>query len=257
MTLYDKFISERIEIGSGMIAKVYSWNGYAYKCFNEGYPKEWINYEYSQHEEVCKSPLPVPRYYESEFPNSIKMDLVNGVLASKRMMTYGINTIMNELMYWFEKIHEVKGLKLRSLSEYLLEKIDSAPVSDKERLLAKQCLQAVENEITEPEALCHMDYHPLNVMYEGSDVRIIDWVTAKNGKPIWDYARTYVIFYEGSPLLKRKYLKQILALKKYTKDAFMKAVYVIAVHRLTERNTKKVNKLIKSYSNKNFIYQGN
>lgn len=41
-SMLQKFIDERIEIGAGMVAKVYSWNGYAYECFHEGYPKEWI-----------------------------------------------------------------------------------------------------------------------------------------------------------------------------------------------------------------------
>ncbi|MBE6023422.1 MAG: hypothetical protein E7231_09340 [Cellulosilyticum sp.] len=60
MSVFDAFINERIEIGAGMVAKVYSWNEYAYKCFNEGYPKEWIDYEYNQQNEVCKCELPVP-----------------------------------------------------------------------------------------------------------------------------------------------------------------------------------------------------
>lgn len=245
--LYEKFMNGRTEIGSGMIAKVYSWNGYAYKCFNEGYPKEWIDYEYYQQAEVCKSTLPVPRYYESEFPNSIKMDLINGVLASE-LMRANKAAIMNDLLYWFDKIHEVQGLKLYSLSQHLVEKIDNVPISDKERILAKQYIEAVEEEIFEPETLCHMDYHPLNLIYEGSNVHIIDWVTAKNGKAIWDYARTYVIFYEFAPALKRNYLKQIIEFKKYPIDSFMKAVYVNAVYRLCEHDSKKIRELIKSMS---------
>lgn len=39
MGSYARFLQERIEIGAGMAAKVYSYNGYAYKCFNEGYPE--------------------------------------------------------------------------------------------------------------------------------------------------------------------------------------------------------------------------
>lgn len=36
MDLYEVFLSERVGIGAGMMAKVYSWNGFAYKCFSEG-----------------------------------------------------------------------------------------------------------------------------------------------------------------------------------------------------------------------------
>ena len=31
--IFSTFTEERMEIGAGMAAKVYSWNGYAYKCF--------------------------------------------------------------------------------------------------------------------------------------------------------------------------------------------------------------------------------
>ncbi len=244
MSMYEAFINERIEIGEGMVAKVYLWNGYAYKCFNEGYPKEWIDYEYTQQNEVCKCELPVPRYYESEFPNTIKMDLISGISMFERFDAAGKDAVMTDFMTWFKKIHEVKGLVLHSVSKYLCKQIDVAPVTGEQKLFAKECYMAVEKEVLEDEALCHMDYHTSNVMYEGNDIRIIDWVNAKNGKPIWDYARTYVIFYEYAAGLKRRYMKQVLALEGYSEDIFMKAVYVTAVCRLNEHNTKRVRQLI-------------
>lgn len=244
MSMHEAFINERIEIGAGMVAKVYSWKGYAYKCFNEGYPKEWIDYEYNQQNEICKCELPVPGYYESEFPNTIKMDLITGISMFERFDVAGKDVVMTDFMTWFKRIHEVKGLTLHSISKYLCKQIDVAPVTKEQKLYAKQCYMFVEKEVLEDEALCHMDYHTLNVMYESDDIRIIDWVNAKNGKPIWDYARTYVIFYEYAAGLKRRYMKQVLALEGYSEDIFIKAVYVIAVCRLNEHDTKRVRQLI-------------
>lgn len=240
------FLNERTEIGAGMVAKVYSWNGYAYKCFGEGYPKEWIDYEYSQQNEICKSALPVPSYYESEFPNSIKMDLISGVSMFERFETVGKDAVMADFMTWFQKIHEVKGLDLHSVSKYLYQQITTAPITEEQREYAKQYYRDVEMTVPEEEVLCHMDYHTANVMYEGEDIRIIDWVNAKNGKPIWDYARTYVIIYEYAAGLKRRYLKQVLACEGYSEELFMKAVYVSAVHRLNEHDTKRVRQLMKT-----------
>lgn len=246
MSMYEAFINERIEIGAGMVAKVYSWNGYAYKCFNEGYPKEWIDYEYSLQNEVCKSRLPIPHYYESEFLNTIKMDLIHGTSMFECLEAVGKDALMTDFMTWFQRIHEVKGLKLHHVSKHLCRLIDEAPISEDERMYAKQCYMDVQKMVQEEEALCHMDYHTLNVMYEDNDTRIIDWVNAKNGKPIWDYARTYVIFYECAAGLKRNYLKQVLALEGYTQEVFMKAVYVSAICRLNEHDTKRVRQLIHS-----------
>ncbi|MGN0352052.1 MAG: phosphotransferase [Roseburia sp.] len=244
MSMLKKFMDERIEIGAGMVAKVYSWNGYAYKCFEEGYPKEWIDYEYSQQNEVCKSGLPVPHYYESEFPGTIKMDLISGNSMFERFEVAGKDAVMKDFMTWFKRIHEEKGLKLHSVSKYLRKQIDTAPITEEQRIYAKQCFQDVETEVQEEELLCHMDYHVLNVMYEDDDVRIIDWVNAKNGKPIWDYARTYVIFYEYAAGLKRRYMKQVMALEGYSEEIFWKAVYVNAVYRLNEHDTKRVRQLM-------------
>lgn len=244
MNSYNDFLKKRNEIGSGMAAKVYSYNGFAYKCYDEDYPKEWIDYEYEVQEEIMKSELPVPCYYESEFPNSIKMDLIHGISMYDRLMDVGKDIVMEEMMTWFEKIHQVKGLNLHSISKYMLDKIEQAPVDKGEKELAVQCLSIVENEINETEVLCHMDYHFLNVMYEEDEVRIIDWTNAKNGKAIWDYARTYVIFYEYAAGMKTKYLKEVLRREGYSKELFMKAVYVNAVYRLTEHDTKRVRQLM-------------
>lgn len=246
MNTYETFLQKRMEVGSGMMAKVYSYNGYAYKCFNDGYPKEWIDYEYKNQKEIMKSGLPIPRYYESEFPNSIKMDLINGVSMYEKIANSGIDTVMAEMMIWFRRIHEVKGLDLKNFSKYILDKINEAPISNEEKACAKQCYLDVDREISEPEVLCHMDYHFLNVMYEGNNVQIIDWVNAKNGKAIWDYARTYVIYYEHASGIKTHYLKEVISYEKYPKEIFMKAVYVSAIHRLTEHDTKRVRQLVKN-----------
>lgn len=189
--------------------------------------------------------MPVPRYYESDITNSIKMDLINGVSMSDRFKVAAKDAVINDFMTWFKRIHSVKGLQLHSVSEYLYNEIASSSVTDEQKAYARQCHADVENEICEEETLCHMDYHPLNVMYEGDDIRIIDWIGAGVGKPIWDYARTYVIFYEYAAGLTRKYLKQVLALEGYSEDTFMKAVYVNAVHRLNEHDSKRVRQLIR------------
>lgn len=244
MNLYEDFLNKRCEIGAGMTAKIYSYNGFAYKCYAEDYPKDWIDYEYGIQREIVKSGLPVPCYYESEFPNCMKMELINGISMYDRLLKVGKDIVMEEMMTNFEKIHQVKGLKLHSISKYMLSKLEQAPVGNEEREVAVQCLSRVEDEINEPDVLCHMDYHFLNVLFGEDKIYIIDWVNAKNGKAIWDYARTYVIFYEYAAGMKTKYLKEVLRREQYSKELFMRAVYASAVFRLTEHDTRRVRQLI-------------
>lgn len=242
--IFSTFTEERMEIGAGMAAKVYSWNGYAYKCFKEGYPEEWVDYEYNQQNEICKSKLPVPRYYASEFPGTIKMELLSGNSMLERMEAMGTDIVMKDFMACFLQIHNVKGLNLPRVSEYIYNQIEEAPVTNKQKMYAKKCFMDVETNLLEEEVLCHMDYHFLNVMYEGDAVRIIDWMNAKNGKPIWDYARTYVLYYENIAEIVDRYKEEVMALEGYAEEAFCKAVYTSAIIRLNENDTKQVRKLI-------------
>ena len=46
MEPYDVFLRECVRIGEGMMSRVFSWNGFAHRCFGEGYPAEMISREY-------------------------------------------------------------------------------------------------------------------------------------------------------------------------------------------------------------------
>lgn len=55
----------------------------------------------------------------------------------------------------------------------------------------RHCLQAVA---TKEPRLLHLDYHPLNVLAEGSQITaVLDWANARAGDPRADVARTYTI----------------------------------------------------------------
>ena len=48
--------------------------------------------------------------------------------------------------------------------------------------------------------ICHLDLHFLNIMLapNKTDFTVIDWITARLAPPVFDYARTWVIFNEAS-----------------------------------------------------------
>ena len=45
-----------------------------------------------------------------------------------------------------------------------------------------------------PAAVCHGDYHPLNIMVEGDRLAVLDWTDATVGDPMGDLARSVILF---------------------------------------------------------------
>lgn len=99
-------------------------------------------------------------------------------------------------------------------------------------------------EIEDKNVLCHLDYHFLNLMFAKDEYYIIDWINAKLGNPIYDFARTYVILYQYANRASKKYLTMVKKLKSFSILELQKAIYVMAVHRLTEECDDKVRQLI-------------
>lgn len=54
--------------------------------------------------------------------------------------------------------------------------------------------RAALRELPDGEALCHGDFHPRNVIVDGDELTIIDWVDASSGPPAADLARSAIIF---------------------------------------------------------------
>ncbi len=83
-------------------------------------------------------------------------------------------------------------------------------------------------------------------MYAEGEYYIIDWINARNGNPIYDFARSYVILHEYAYRLSKKFLKRVKNQQGFLESAFLKAVYVMAVHRLSEQKSDKVLQLIEN-----------
>lgn len=241
---YDSFITERKIIGEGAMSKVYYWNDYAYKCYNNDYSQTLIDYEYEIQKKICKSKLNVSKYYKTNFPRTVKMSFINGKTTSSMFNVYGKEKVLDDFISYFEEVHKVKDLKLDQLADFLCKQIDTAPATKVQKKLAKKYIEEIENSVDEEDVLCHMDYHFLNTMYVNDDIYVVDWIDARNGKAIYDYARTYVMIYEYVAGFKYRYLKKIMLLKNYDKDIFKKAIYVNAINRIEEHDSKRIRQLI-------------
>lgn len=189
--------SEKL-IGTGAQAKVYLYHGFAWKVYNESYPAEWIAFEKEQQQAVNKAGLCPVKYYDTDDSHIIKMDLVEGDQLEKSVPAAPEQGFLL-LARAFRLVHEADPSDttippLSATAGLMLtdeEKSQVLPIIDRLSQKYKSCI-------------CHLDMHFLNIMLppdtpliaDKINYTIIDWMNARLAPPIFDYARTYVIFDE-------------------------------------------------------------
>ncbi len=189
--------SEKL-IGTGAQAKVYLYHDFAWKVYNESYPAEWIAFEKEQQQAVNKAGLCPVKYYDTDDSHIIKMDLVEGDQLEKSVPAAPEQGFLL-LARVFRFVHQADASSttippLSATAGLMLtdeEKSQVLPIIDRLSQKYKSCI-------------CHLDMHFLNIMLppdtpllaDKINYTIIDWMNARLAPPVFDYARTYVIFDE-------------------------------------------------------------
>ena len=189
-----KFDGTEKLIGKGAQADVLLYQGYAYKVYRPSYPSEWIAFEKRQQAAVNQAGLCPVRYYDTDDDHIIKMDLVSGQALEKYVLD-GFVEGFDLLGEVFSFVHskDITGIDIPPYiaTVPLLVSEEKCPevIPVIERLSAKMA-----------PCICHLDMHFLNIMLppDKSTYTIIDWMNARIAPPVFDYARTYVIFDEFS-----------------------------------------------------------
>ena len=115
------------------------------------------------------------------------------LVGSKPQIILQAPAIMADLQI---KLHNAHTSKIRSYKEIVLAALNSAPLSfltESEKNTAVQKLNA----LPEGDSILHLDFHPDNIMSDGSTTTIIDWMTAARGVPAADVAATLYLLNEG------------------------------------------------------------
>ena len=185
-------------IGKGAQAEVLLYHGFAYKVYKESYPAEWIAFEKEQQKAVNKAGICPVKYYDTDDPHIIKMDLVTGDQLEKSVSKAPEQGFLL-LAKAFRFVHEADASDttippLSATAGLALsdeEKSDVLPIIERLSQKYKSCI-------------CHLDMHFLNIMIPSDEeliadkinYTVIDWMNTRIAPPVFDYARTYVIFDE-------------------------------------------------------------
>ncbi|TGM79774.1 phosphotransferase family protein [Leptospira bouyouniensis] len=103
-------------------------------------------------------------------------------------------------------MHQIKSQKLKDIKLILSECLAAKPLE----FLSpnqKEAIQTYIQNLPEGDSVLHLDFHPENVIIQGKDRIIIDWMTAAKGNPCADVSFTKLLFtdaelWPGTPKLK-------------------------------------------------------
>lgn len=228
-------------IGAGTQATVYYREGYAYKVFKEGYSEEWISYEKSIMDLVSKMGLPIPKCYPYEDTHVIKMDYIKGITLAERMRKEKYKQGVEDLISLQKTIFPCYCDAIPSFLNHAWTEIEKLEGLEAEKRKALEYLKVIEDK----KCLLHLDFHFLNVLFTESGYRVIDWVNAKIGNPVYDLARTYVILNEKAYRAGRKYVSLLKKDKELDLKDLDKAVLVMALLRLKEEDSERTRELVR------------
>lgn len=228
-------------IGEGFQAKIYYYEGYAYKVFNEDYPIESINYEFNMQNEINKTNLNVVKYYKTDDDHMLKMDFIDGITISEKLRSAkGFKNGLIDIINIQKEIHKVENLNLPKVNSCYKDQINKCTVNEDYKIRAINYLDSIE----EKNNLCHLDIHPLNIMYSKGEYVIIDWPNAKCGNPIHDFARTYVVLYEHAYRLSITYLSLLKKDSEIDNNELSKAIFIAALFRYNDFKNEKLIKVL-------------
>ena len=185
-------------IGKGAQAEVLLYHGFAYKVYNESYPAEWISFEKEQQQAVNKAGLCPVKYYDTDNPHIIKMDLVKGDQLEKSVPKAPEQGFLL-LAKAFRFVHKAD---IGTTTIPPLSATAGLMLTDEEKHQVLPIIERLSKKYKS--CICHLDMHFLNIMIPSDskliadkiNYTIIDWMNARLAPAVFDYARTYVIFNE-------------------------------------------------------------
>ncbi len=182
-------------------AEVYAWHdGQVLKLFYDWCPAEWKEHEASNARAVSATNLPLPKFIDTvqiQGRQGIIYERVNGpsmltVMSSK---PWWIARLARSFAELHTQVHKQSGDGLSPVRIALRKAIASASPSAQLQAAALEGL----DQLPDGTALCHFDFHPDQVLMTTRGPVIIDWMTAVQGDPVADIARTSLLLRVGQP----------------------------------------------------------
>jgi hypothetical protein len=218
-------------VAEGKTSVIYERDGIAYKQFKTDYPDAWIAHEVAVQNVVSRhTDLPVLAVECTDDVKTIRMRYVHGVELTTRMRIEKYKDGLADLISLQCEVHRYQDLPLEQAHDNFRWQIQHSRLDPELQTLAMRALDRIPPQTH----LCHFDFHPSNLFFDGSRYYILDWGTAKAGNPVLDIARTYVLLRQYAFRLAGKYVKLIAKASGRSLADIFAAVPIMAALRTFE-----------------------
>ncbi len=205
-------IGRRIAIGR--TAEVFAWGDkQVLKLFYEWVPKHWVEKEFQISQILAKSDIPAV-CAESQVTQNGRMGLVfpfvQGVPMLREMMgrPWKVKQLARRMARLHASVHQLDVPALDRVQTWLHEAIygeNGLSLTQKTHIL--QGLAA----LPAAEKLLHCDFHPDQIMLDGRNLLLLDWMNANKGAPAADVARTWLMLSIGQTPDASKFMMALIS----------------------------------------------
>lgn len=223
-------------VGQGATTKIYRDGDTAIKLYLNT-SSNVVESEAAKQRFAYDNGLPVPKVYGVRELNdnavALDMEYIHcQTLIHQRMDKEEINNAIQVMVKLQCEVHKVHASGFPKLTDRLVWKIKMSQHLDEPQ--KSNLLSLIERLDDDSDNLCHGDFHPLNILYDGKKYWIIDWVDASAGNPLADACRTYIIFRQSSTMLAGIYLRAFCKESNAKQEEVLAWQPVIVAARLNE-----------------------
>ncbi|MBU3093196.1 phosphotransferase [Clostridium sp. CF011] len=187
-------------IGEGRTAEVFEWGqDKILKLFRIDLPKTAIQNEYEVSIGIYNQLNSTPKVYELiEVDNrsGIVYERINGITMMKVVASnpWKVKKEAQRLAELHKSIQQKVNFKLSTYKTRLKDNISNTALLTDD---IKTRLYKYIDKLKDDNILCHGDFHPDNILITKDGEIVIDWMTATQGNPLTDIARTSIMFKFG------------------------------------------------------------